>query len=665
MNTRSAPELLAPAGNHDCVTAAIENGADAIYFGLDCGFNARHRAANFSVEDLAPLAARLRRRGVRGYVTLNTLVFDSELDALVAAVEQIADAGIDAVLVQDLGVAKLIGEIRPDLEIHASTQMSLSSAETIAAAADLNLARVVLPRELSIAEIGKITAACDVPVEVFVHGALCVAYSGQCLTSESVGGRSANRGQCAQACRLPYELVVDGERRDLGDVRYLLSPQDLAGHELVADLIDAGVASLKIEGRLKTPEYVANTVAKYRRVIDDVVGGGAGTLTATERQELELSFSRGLSTGWLAGNDHKQLVPGLRSAKQGLPIGRLLDFAGDRLRLTLAADISLGDGIAVASRPTDRSGHEDSHQGGRVVAIDGGMGQAGQTVWMELRRGSIDDSRLEIGGEVFKSDDPRLGRRLRESFAGDPAARRAVTMRLDARVGEPLQLTIQTDRPAVMADATGPVVQPARNRGPDRVAMADKLGRLGGTGLKLVDVDWQVDDDAFVPASELNQLRRVVVESLLEQLSQPPKGGIGLRPVVRRHDRPEAYPTPQLGVLCRAIRSNPTCRGGRSGLDRRRFARPSRPSRRDCDRLRSRSSGLDRIDPNAETRRDGFDQTNAADGPRRRVGQKPCVAASGRRRRRAGRRGLLAQRCQPPDRRRVARLGRRPRYSVL
>ena len=222
--TRPAPELLAPAGNWECIHAAIENGADAVYFGLEAGFNARARAVNFSLEDLPKLMQLLHRRGVAGYVTLNTLIFTDELAQFEHHVAQLASAGVDAVLVQDLGAVRLIHEICPTLSVHASTQMTMVSAETIRAIESLKIDRVVLARELSIAEIRKITAATTMPVETFVHGALCVAYSGQCLTSESLGGRSANRGQCAQACRLNYDLICDGVDQNLGDNRYLLSP---------------------------------------------------------------------------------------------------------------------------------------------------------------------------------------------------------------------------------------------------------------------------------------------------------------------------------------------------------------------------------------------------------------------------------------------------------
>src|SRR5688572_6837659 len=267
------PELLAPAGDRDCIRAAIENGADAVYFGLDCGFNARARAKNFAAADLPEILRQLHSRGVKGYVTLNTLIFPSELPEVERHVVELAEAGVDAVLVQDLGLARLVRGICPQLAIHASTQMTLSSSECIAVAAELGIERVVLPRELSLDEIQLIREQSNMPLEVFVHGALCVAYSGQCLTSESLGGRSANRGQCAQACRLPYDLLCDGKLVDTGDQKYLLSPQDLAAYDLVPELVKLGVVSLKIEGRLKTPEYVANITHHYRQAIDAACAG--------------------------------------------------------------------------------------------------------------------------------------------------------------------------------------------------------------------------------------------------------------------------------------------------------------------------------------------------------------------------------------------------------
>ena len=270
------PELLAPAGDWECAKAAVENGADAIYFGLE-RFNARMRAKNFTSADLPRLMEFLHRRGVRGYVTFNTLVFADELAAAEAYLKAIISAGVDAAIVQDVGICRLIRELSPDFPIHTSTQMTVTSAAGVDFARELGANLVVLARENSLKEIAAIRAAQQaagytLPLEVFVHGALCVAYSGQCLTSESLGGRSANRGECAQACRMPYELVSDGRTVDLGDRRYLLSPQDLSGLDVLPDLVRSGVASLKIEGRLKSAEYVANITRVYRQALDKVMG---------------------------------------------------------------------------------------------------------------------------------------------------------------------------------------------------------------------------------------------------------------------------------------------------------------------------------------------------------------------------------------------------------
>src|SRR5438094_4973889 len=241
------PELLAPAGDWEALRAAVANGADSVYFGLS-NFNARARAANFTPDELPEVMRFLHDRNVRGFVTLNTLIFPDELPAVAEFVRAVADAGADAVIVQDLGLVRLIRRLAPTLPVHASTQMTLTEPRGIEFVKRLGVERVVLARELSLDDIRKVTAQTAMPVEVFVHGALCVAYSGQCLTSEALGGRSANRGQCAQACRLPYELIVDGSPRDLGDRAYLLSPQDLAAYDHVKPLTDAGVVSFKIEG---------------------------------------------------------------------------------------------------------------------------------------------------------------------------------------------------------------------------------------------------------------------------------------------------------------------------------------------------------------------------------------------------------------------------------
>ena len=268
-----------------------------------------------------------------------------ELTGLEETIRELAAAGVDAAIVQDLGLVRLIRAITPDLEIHASTQMSITSEEGVALAQELGCTRVILARELALAEIGKIRRAIDFPVEVFVHGALCVAYSGQCLTSEALGGRSANRGECAQACRMPYQIVCDGRPVDLDNIQYLLSPQDLAAYDLIPRLIELGVASLKIEGRLKSAEYVANITRHYREAIDAAWAGRPVAFTRRDVEEMQLSFSRGFSHGFLDGTNHKVLVRGDYAKKRGIPLGVVESVSSSGVRLKVSAPVKPGDGL--------------------------------------------------------------------------------------------------------------------------------------------------------------------------------------------------------------------------------------------------------------------------------------------------------------------------------
>src|SRR5437867_10066738 len=401
------PELLAPAGDWECARAAVENGADAIYFGLE-KFNARMRAHNFTETDLPKLMEFLHRRGVKGYVTFNTLVFENEMAEAEQYLRSIIAAGVDAAIVQDVGICRLIRRLSADFPIHASTQMTVTSAAGIEFARELGCNLVVLARENSLKDIERIrsefrvpgsefrvpswlvgpassravdaerrgvgssvasshssnpepgTRNPELPLEVFVHGALCVAYSGQCLTSEALGGRSANRGECAQACRMPYELISDGRTVPLGDRQYLLSPQDVAGLEVLPDLVRTGVASLKIEGRLKTPEYVANITRAYRQALDRAVrelNAGAQSdarhLKTENQYNLEMAFSRGLYTGWFNGINNQELVHARFGKKRGVFLGEVLRVQGERVIIKLQAPLKPGDGVVFDS------GHPD------------------------------------------------------------------------------------------------------------------------------------------------------------------------------------------------------------------------------------------------------------------------------------------------------------------
>src|ERR1035437_6000035 len=417
------PELLAPAGDWECAKAAVENGADAIYFGLD-KFNARMRAHNFTEADLPKLMEFLHRRGVKGYVTFNTLVFENELAAIENYLHTIIAAGVDATIVQDVGICKLIRSLSPDFPIHASTQMTISSAAGVEFARNLGCNLAVLARECSIKEIGQMTnlefrvanesAAADansqfairisqLPLEVFVHGALCVAYSGQCLTSESLGGRSANRGECAQACRMPYDLISDGQQVPLGDKRYLLSPQDLSGLEVLPELVRAGVSSLKIEGRLKSPEYVASSTKVYRKALDDLRFLNDDLRAADEsarqseivnrKYETEMSFSRGLFTGWFGGNDNQKLVHARFGKKRGVFLGDVAKVLIEGVVINLQAPLKLGDVIVFdAGRP------DEKEEGGRIYKIEKRKAESGNGQLVNLRfgYGNIDFSRVHV-----------------------------------------------------------------------------------------------------------------------------------------------------------------------------------------------------------------------------------------------------------------------------
>ncbi len=522
------PELLAPAGDWECARAAVENGADAIYFGLE-RFNARMRARNFTVADLPRLMEFLHRRGVRGYVTFNTLVFADEISAAEEYLRSIIAAGVDAAIVQDIGICRLIRRLSPDFPIHTSTQMTVTSAAGVDFARQLGANLVVLARENSLKEISAIreaqkSAPVALPLEVFVHGALCVAYSGQCLTSESLGGRSANRGECAQACRMPYELVSDGRTVDLGDRRYLLSPQDLSGLEVLPDLVRAGVASLKIEGRLKSAEYVANITRVYRQALDQVMVGIFGPAPAAETDvmetvrreslyDLEMGFSRGLYTGWFRGVQNQELAHARFGTKRGVYLGRVTRLGADSVALKLAGPAKPGDGIVFdAGRP------DEKEQGGRIYHLDERNGES----VLRFGDGDIDFSRLHVGDRIWKTNDPALDRRVRQTFEGDQIRfRRELSFEVHGHAGTPLTLIARDQEGHIArADSSVPLAR-AENQPLTTDRLADQLGRLGGTPFKLGPLENKLEGEVILPVRELNELRRQVATALETQRAAP------------------------------------------------------------------------------------------------------------------------------------------------
>jgi U32 family peptidase len=501
----TTPELLSPAGNWDCARAAVAAGADAIYFGLP-KFNARLRADNFIEADLLELMDYLHRHGVKGFVTMNTLIFTSEMQAAEEQLRRIAAAGVDALIIQDLGLAKLARVVAPNVELHASTQMTITSPEGLAFVETLfPLERAVLARELSIREIEKFhhsSIKTETPLEVFVHGALCVAYSGQCLTSESLGQRSANRGECAQACRMPYEIVVDGETRELGAVRYLLSPQDLAAVDLVPELVQAGVKSFKIEGRLKSPEYVSAVTRVYRKALDAAMARDESPITPSDRYELEMTFSRGLSTGWFAGTNHPYLTHGKFGKKRGPLLGEITDCGPGWIRLGKQTGVpfTAGDGVVF-----DAGENRDLEQGARIWVIEG------DRLIFHLTYSGINFDRIKPGQTLYKTSDPKLDSELRRFWQNSRPAEKKVPLHLvvSGKPGEAMEL--RSGEFSVRSDVP---LQEATKHPLGTGKLAEQLGRLGDSSFELGTLDNQLQGNCHIAVSALNQLRRALVKQL-------------------------------------------------------------------------------------------------------------------------------------------------------
>jgi U32 family peptidase len=520
--TLTRPALLAPAGNWDCARAAIENGADAIYFGLD-RFNARMRAENFTEADLPDLMEFLHRRGVKGYVTMNTLIFPQELAEAEQYLRSIIRAGVDAAIVQDVGICRLIRQLSPDFPIHASTQMTVTSAAGVQFARELGCQLVVLARETALKDIDRIqqqTAKLDVtlPLEVFVHGALCVAYSGQCLTSEALGGRSANRGECAQACRMPYDLIANGQAVDLGGRQYLLSPQDLSGLDVLPEIIQSGVTCLKIEGRLKAPEYVANVTKVYRQAIDRVIADINGKHDASvDRYNLEMAFSRGLYTGWFEGIDNQTLVHAEFGKKRGVYLGDVVRIQSGHVTIVTQIPLKPGDGVVFDC------GHPDvREEGGRIYTVDRSRGQKStHEVTLTFGNGAIDFRRIEVGDRLWKTSDPELDKQIRQTYAQENAFQRPIQLEVQGEVDQPLVVIARDDcGNIVQVESAMPLVE-AHSKPLTADRLIEQLGRLGNTPLRLEDLSNHLQGDVLVPVSELNRMRRDLVDRLMEMRSRP------------------------------------------------------------------------------------------------------------------------------------------------
>lgn len=533
-------ELLAPAGSREALVAAVENGANAIYLAGNA-FGARAYASNFDREALREAIHFAHLRKVAIHVTVNTIVADEEMEPLRDYLRFLYEAGADAVLVQDLGVARVAHETVPDLPLHASTQMSVSSLEGVRALAELGFTRVVLARELSLKEIRHICAHAPIEIETFMHGALCVCYSGQCLMSSMIGGRSGNRGRCAQPCRLPYTLVDEKGQDVLGDKAgsYLLSPRDLSTIDVIPDLIEAGVSSLKIEGRMKRPEYVATVVRTYREAIDTYYAGKGYAVTQEERDDLAQIFNRDFTTAYLEGRPGKAMMSDRRPNNRGLLIGRVTAYDWDARIVTvkLSGRLGLGDQVDFWVKV-----------GGRVTATISALtdakgraveeGQAGDTVSFAIPSAVRDHDR------VFKVYDARLMERAKETYtSGAPVRRIPVAIAVRAAIGEPLTVTLCDAEGHRGEGRTDFIGESARKRPLSEEIIRKQVSRLGTSVYEMKSLHCDIAGEVMVPMSEINEARRKAVEAL---------DALRLKEIEAREHRPEpkftdriARPTPK------------------------------------------------------------------------------------------------------------------------
>jgi U32 family peptidase len=520
---------MSPAGYWPQLRAAIEAGADAVYFGLK-HFTARAKVG-FTLEELPEVMSTLHARGVRGYVTFNTLIFEHELREAARVGAAIVEAGADALIIQDLGILRLLRGIAPHVELHASTQMSITDAEGVRFAQSFGADRVTLARELSLAEVRQIHVETGgdetgCPLEMFVHGALCVAYSGQCFSSEAWGGRSANRGQCAQACRLPYDLMVDGAKEPLADARYLLSPGDLYTLKEIPEIVASGVSALKIEGRYKDADYVALTTHAYRKAVDEAWAGREYLVTRAEELQLEQVYSRGLGPYFVTGTNHQKVVEGRAPRHRGVLMGRVAEVGADCVIAEMSeaheiAPLKEGDGLVFDAADWRSPGEPE--EGGRVyetTRLHNGDLQ------LRFANRAIRFDRIRPGDLVWRSSDSDVTHAARPfTEASAPVHRQPVQVRVVAHAGSPLV----TEWSLVRAPGTGVTVSSetplatAQNRAISLESIREQLGRLGNTAYELGNVSLDVEGAPFVPVSVLNSLRREAVEKL--QLRQTvPRG---------------------------------------------------------------------------------------------------------------------------------------------
>ncbi len=480
--------------------AAIHGGADAIYVGMP-GFNARGRTVDHSIEDLKEIIDICHLYGVKVHVAFNILIFENELPAAIEVLKKVLPLGPDALIVQDLGLAEVIKKICPQQVIHASTQMTVTNHNAMELLEDLDIDRYVLGRENSISEIKEIRKNTEKELEVFVHGALCVAYSGQCFTSESIGGRSANRGQCAQSCRFSYELIVDDLPRELVDQKYIVSPQDLCGINEVKELQEIGVESFKVEGRLKSPTFVGTVAKTYKKAIYD------GIVQREDIDKMALSYSRGFFSGWLHGVDHQKLVRATYKSHRGIYLGKVLKV--ERGAVFLDTDTKIIKGMGVLICHDEREKEIGSNIYGVQYKSDGSIG-------IELEKG-VNLALIDERFSVYLNSAPELQKEV-ESSVTDLAKQKRIPVKLhfEAIVGKPAKLKVtDIDDNTIIVSSENNLEEAKRE--PDFKKIEKDISSLSRTAYHPQEVVIKTEEiKPFLHSKLLKSLRQEAIAKLNE-----------------------------------------------------------------------------------------------------------------------------------------------------
>ena len=501
-------ELLAPAGSWEALEAAVNAGADAVYMGGK-SFGARAYASNFDKEEMAKAVYFAHMHHVRIYITVNTLVDDSELEELADYLMFLNNVGVDGIIVQDLGVIRLARKIVPELPLHASTQMTITNSSGVDFAVAAGMERSVLARELSLKEI---EAACSrgTEIETFIHGALCVCYSGQCLMSSLIGGRSGNRGRCAQPCRLPYRLLNSKgddmlEGKDAG--QYLLSPKDMNTLEILPQLIESGVVSYKIEGRMKRPEYVAIVVDAYRRAMDSYLAGDY-SVPAADFANIEQIFNRDFTTAYMVNRPGREMMSDRRPNNRGVLVGRVLKLDKQRNKAVIKLDkeLHLGDGLEFWVTVGGRVGTTVTEMLSKGESVSSAA--YGEQVTIDVPKG------VRLNDRVFRTLDSKLMSYAQQFFGPDAKKRIAVDAVVTAHVGQPMTVTLTDEDGNVGYGETDFIVEEARKRALDYAVVHKQLDRMGTTEYFLNSLNVELDDNVMVPMSEMNEARRMACEAL-------------------------------------------------------------------------------------------------------------------------------------------------------